>query len=79
MACGAAVISSHSSSLPEVVGEAGLLIEPTDTAALSQALQRVLNEPDLRRTLSQKGQAQAHKFSWQKAADELERVYKALL
>lgn len=79
MACGAAVVSSRSSSLPEVVGGAGFLIEPTDTAALNRALQRVLHDQDLRRALSQRGLAQAQKFSWQKAADELERVYEALL
>lgn len=78
MACGAAVISSRSSSLPEVVGEAGLLIEPTDTAALNLALERVLGDPDLRSSLNHKSLLQAQKFSWQKTADELERVYEAL-
>jgi glycosyltransferase involved in cell wall biosynthesis len=78
MACGAPVISSHSSSLPEVVGQAGLLVDPTDTAALSQALRRVLADAELRRDLRERGLAQAQKFSWRKAADELEAVYRSL-
>lgn len=78
MACGAPVISSNSSSLPEVVGEAGLLLDPTDTAAWGQALRRVLSDPDLRRDLSQRGLIQAQKFSWQKAGAELAEVYRSL-
>jgi glycosyltransferase involved in cell wall biosynthesis len=78
MACGTPVISSNSSSLPEVVGKAGLLINPTDTAALSEALRRVLADPELRANLFQQGLIQAQKFSWQKAVDELEAVYHSL-
>ncbi|NJN97664.1 MAG: glycosyltransferase family 4 protein [Anaerolineales bacterium] len=78
MACGAPVVSSNSSSLPEVVGEAGLLLDPTDTAAWSQALRRVLSDPNLQRDLSQRGLIQAQKFSWQKACAKLEAVYRAL-
>jgi glycosyltransferase involved in cell wall biosynthesis len=78
MACGAPVISSNSSSLPEVVGNAGLLIDPTDTTALSQALNRVLTDSELRVDLGRRGLVQAQKFSWQKAVDELEEVYQSL-
>jgi glycosyltransferase involved in cell wall biosynthesis len=78
MACGAPVISSNSSSLPEVVGDAGLLIDPTDTAALSQALRQVLGNAELRRDLKQRGLLQAQKFSWQRAVDKLEEVYQSL-
>ena len=79
MACGTPVVCSNSSSLPEVVGEAGLLVNPTDTAGLSAALRRVLTDSDLRADLSQRGLAQAQNFSWQKAANELEQVYWELL
>jgi glycosyltransferase involved in cell wall biosynthesis len=79
MACGAPVVSSHSSSLPEIVGGAGLLFDPTDTAALTETLQRVLSQPELRRDLAQRGLAQAKKFSWQRAADQLELLYAELL
>jgi len=78
MACGAPVISSNSSSLPEVVGEAGLLLDPADTPAWSQTLRRVLTDSELRQELRQRGLSQAQKFSWQKAAAELTEVYCSL-
>jgi glycosyltransferase involved in cell wall biosynthesis len=78
MACGAPVISSNSSSLPEVVGEAGILIDPTDTAALSSALRHVLSDAEQRQDLRQRGLVQAQKFSWRKAVAELEAVYRSL-
>jgi glycosyltransferase involved in cell wall biosynthesis len=78
MACGTPVVSSNSSSLPEVVGQAGLLVNPTDTATLSQTLRRVLVDSNLQATLIERGLAQAQKFSWQKAVDELEAVYQSL-
>lgn len=79
MACGTPVISSNSSSLPEVVGEAGLLVEPTDTVALHQALRRMLADGELRADLKQRGLKQAKNFSWRKAVDELETVYQSLV
>ncbi len=75
MASGVPVISSNSSSLPEVVGEAGLLFDPTDTLALTQALGNLLSDTDLRNNLVEKGLHQAKKFSWQKCADELAELY----
>ncbi|MBI1879626.1 MAG: glycosyltransferase family 4 protein [Chloroflexi bacterium] len=79
MACGVPVISSNSSSLPEVIGGAGLLVDPTDTAALSQAVRRVLADTELREDLKGRALAQAQKFSWQKAVDALEEVYQSLV
>jgi glycosyltransferase involved in cell wall biosynthesis len=78
MACGTPVVSSNSSSLPEVVGDAGLLINPTDTAALSEALRRVLSDATLRAELEHRALARAQQFSWKKAADELEVIYRSL-
>ncbi len=78
MAGGAPVVSSNRSSLPEVVGEAGLLVDPTDPAALSLAIRRVLSDSQLQANLRARGLAQARKFSWQKAVDELEEVYQSL-
>jgi glycosyltransferase involved in cell wall biosynthesis len=78
MACGTPVVSSNSSSLPEVVGDAGLLVNPTDTAALSQALSRVLSDATLRAELEHRALVRAQQFSWQKAADELEVIYRSL-
>jgi glycosyltransferase involved in cell wall biosynthesis len=79
MACGAPVISSNASSLPEVVGQAGLLIDPLDTTALVAALRRVLSSPELRADLKQRGLIQAQKFSWEKAATELKAIYLELI
>jgi glycosyltransferase involved in cell wall biosynthesis len=78
MACGTPVVCSNSSSLPEVVGEAGLLIAPTDTTDLTAALRRVLTDRELYTVLQQRGLAQAQKFSWAKATDELLQVYQSL-
>ncbi len=79
MACGTPVVSSDSSSLPEVVGDAGLLVNPTDPAALTGALQRALADEALRADLSRRALAQARKFSWHRAVDELVGVYRSLL
>jgi glycosyltransferase involved in cell wall biosynthesis len=78
MACGTPVVSSNSSSLPEVVGQAGLLVDPHDTAALSRSLRRILADAQLRADLSQRGLLQAKNFSWQKAVGELLAVYQSL-
>lgn len=75
MACGTPVISSNSASLPEVVGDAALLVEPTDTAALAQALRDVLVQPALRADLRQRGLARAAQFSWERCAAETLAVY----
>ncbi len=79
MACGTPVICSSSSSLPEVVGSAGLLIDPTDTAGLSEAMRRVLSDGTLRADLARRGLSQAQKFSWHKTVKALEEVYQSLL
>jgi glycosyltransferase involved in cell wall biosynthesis len=78
MACGTPVVSSNSSSLPEVIGEAGWLVEPTDTAALHAALRRVLLDAELRQDLAGRALEQAQRFSWQKAVNELTQVYESL-
>lgn len=79
MACGTPVVSSHSSSLPEVIGQAGLLVEPTDSRALYQAIHRLLSDEALRADLRQRGLAQAQRFSWQKAVAELVAAYETML
>ncbi len=79
MACGAPVVCSNTSSLPEVAGDAALLVDPLDTDALTDALRRVLSEPGLAGTLRARGVAQAAKFSWERAARETAAVYERLL
>jgi len=62
--CGTPVICSNTSSLPEVAGDAALLVDPLDVNALAQAVARLLNDADLRRTLIERGYVQAQKFPW---------------
>jgi glycosyltransferase involved in cell wall biosynthesis len=70
MACGCPVITSNVSSLPEVVGDAALLVDPYDVEALAQAMLTVLEDDELKKEMSKRGIAQAQKFSWDKAAAE---------
>ena len=79
MACGVPVITSDTSSLPEVVGDAGLTVPPDQTSALSEALHRVLSDGVLRATLSEKGLARAVKFSWAESARQTAAVYRAAI
>ncbi len=71
MACGAPVVSSNASSLPEVGGDAVLYFDPRDVDAMVEIICRALSDESLRRDLRARGFAQAKKFSWEKAAREL--------
>lgn len=79
MACGTPVIASNRASLPEVTGEAALLVEPTDAGAIAHHLQRLTREPDLARHLSTAGQQRAAQFSWQRTGQATVDVLKAYL
>lgn len=68
MACGTAVIVSNISSLPEVVGQAGLLIDPYSIDQIEQAIRTILSDKKLRERKSKEGIEQAKKFSWDKMA-----------
>jgi glycosyltransferase involved in cell wall biosynthesis len=68
MACDVPVICSKVSSLPEVAGNAALLIDPHDQESLSQAMARMAREPDLRRELVRRGRKQVIRFSWEACA-----------
>ncbi len=76
MACGTPVVCSNTSSLPEVAGDAALLIDPLDADALTDALRRVLTASDLAIDLRARGFAQAARFSWARAALETLAVYR---
>lgn len=76
MACGVPVIASDVSSLPEVVGDAGIMVPPTDTDALTDALHRVLFDGALRAELAQRGLARASRFSWAEAARQTVATYR---
>jgi glycosyltransferase involved in cell wall biosynthesis len=75
MACGAPVITSNTSALPEVVGDAALLIDPHNSRALYQAMQRVLSDEPLRLKMRQQSLARATLFSWERTAEETLAVY----
>jgi glycosyltransferase involved in cell wall biosynthesis len=77
MACGTPVVGSTSSSLPEVVGDAGLLVPPTDTEALAMALLRLLRDGALRAELRERGLRQARRFSWAETAARTLAAYRA--
>jgi glycosyltransferase involved in cell wall biosynthesis len=75
MACGVPVITSNTSSLPEVVGEAGVLVDPTDASALAVALMALLSDPERRARLHAVSLARAAMFSWERAARQTLAVY----
>jgi len=70
MACGTPVVCSNVSSLPEVAGDAAILVDPHDTTQLAQALCRLLDDDGLCRELVQRGLEQVTRFSWGKCAGE---------
>jgi len=75
MACGTPVIASNTSSLPEVVGDAGILVDPHDVAGLVEAIERLLTDDHLRAGLRARGLEQAGRFTWEKTARQTLRVY----
>lgn len=79
MACGVPVIASDVSSLPEVVGDTGLLINPYDVAAITQAIQMLITAPDVRRTLSLKALAKSKKFTWNQCVTQTIDAYRQVL
>lgn len=79
MACGAPVISSKSSSLPEVVGDAGILIDPLNVDMLAESLRSVLEDRAFAEVLAQQGIKRAAGFSWKKTAAETIAVYRRAL
>jgi len=76
MQCGTPVIASNTSSLPEVVDDAGIMLDPTNRDDLCQAMLDLINNSTLRHQLSQKGMDRATQFSWSKCATETIKVYK---
>ena len=71
MHCGTPVIASETSSLPELVGGAGLLVDPLDVAAIAKAMGRCSNDAVLRRQLSERGIQRARRFTWKAAAQQV--------
>lgn len=71
MACGCPVITSNVSSLPEIAGNAALLVDPGDVGQLSHAMERLLHEDGLYEDLRARGITRSEDFSWEQAAEEL--------
>ena len=79
MACGTPVVASNQSALPEVVGQAGLLVDPRDAEAIAAAMSQILSQPNLQQQLAQAGLIQAAKFTWEGMATRLLQLYHNLI
>jgi len=79
MACGAPVVASNASSLPEVIGDAGITVDPLDVGELAAAIESVLGNPILQQQLRAQGPARAARFTWQAAARATRQVYQDVL
>ncbi|MGI8827072.1 MAG: glycosyltransferase family 4 protein [Chloroflexota bacterium] len=79
MACGTPVVSSGATSLPEVVGSGGWLLDPDDRRAWSEAMVRLVESDHDRMQLSQQGIRNAARFSWQRTAEQTADVYRSML
>lgn len=78
MACGTPVIAANVSSLPEVVGDAALLVSPHDVEDIALAMGRLVCDAELRQEWRRRGLARAEQFSWERAARETLAVYRAV-
>lgn len=79
MACGVPVIVSNVSSLPEVVGDTGLMIDPQDVDGLASAIETLVNSPGLRQELSEKALQRSATFTWSRCVDQTVEAYRAVL
>ncbi|MGB3700868.1 MAG: glycosyltransferase, partial [Anaerolineales bacterium] len=79
MACGVPVISTRIASLPEIIGDAGILIPVNDVDALFDAMVRVLGDQTLREEFIRYGQLRSKKFSWERTAQLTRQVYQQVL
>lgn len=79
MACGTPVVTSNSSSLPEVAGDAAILVDPYDVEQIANAMWMVLSQPELAAALREKGLARAAQFTWERTARETIAVYERVL
>jgi glycosyltransferase involved in cell wall biosynthesis len=77
MACGTPTVSSNTSALPELVGDAAILVDPTSMEQIADAIDRVLSDSDLRRLLRERGIAQAAQFSWESTTAMVRQIVTA--
>ena len=79
MACGTPVIASDRTSLPEVVGDAGLLVDPLDEEAIADAIRELLDDEERARELGERGRARAAHFTWERTAELTVAAYRAAM
>ena len=79
MACGTPVVAAQAGALPEVCGDAALLVDPWSEAAMADAFRRVISDNALRIQLVERGRARAKLFTWEKAAYQTLSVYREVL
>lgn len=79
MYLGTPVVTSNVSSLPEVVGDAAVLVDPYDTASIAEGMRRALTDEPLRAELREKGMARAREFSWEQSVGQIHQVYREVM
>jgi glycosyltransferase involved in cell wall biosynthesis len=79
MAAGIPIVTSNRSALPEVAGNAALLVDPEDATGLSQALRDMTRDRDLREDLARRGAARSGLFTWEQAVQKTWDVYRKIL
>jgi len=78
MACGTPVIASYTSSIPEIIGNVEVYFDPYDTNNIAEAMIKICNDSDLRKKLADEGSKQVKKFSWEKSARQLAKVFEEM-
>ena len=78
MACGTPLIASNASSLPEIVGDAGIMVNPKNINGLAETIHKVLTDKELRKKMIRKGLKRASLFSWRTSAEETLRICEAV-
>jgi glycosyltransferase involved in cell wall biosynthesis len=79
MVCGTSVITSNTTSIPEIVGDAALQVDPTNQEEIEAAVYKLLIDHSLRDNLIQRGLVRAKQFSWQRMAEETLDIYKSII
>jgi glycosyltransferase involved in cell wall biosynthesis len=78
MQCGTPVLAARAGAIPEVAGDAALLVEPTDEPAMADGLARLLDDDPLRSDLIERGHARALEYSWTRCATEMAQLYRSI-
>lgn len=79
MSLGAPVVASDTTSLPEVAGDAGILVDPRDEGSIAAALKHLAEDVEMRRSLSERGRSRARRFSWKRSAETVLDAYREVL